>query len=333
MSSVREIAMRVGVSAATVSRVMNNDPRISEAIRKRVLKAANQSRYVPKVGTRSTTNIAMLYTDEPTLDSPFDSALMRGMGEKMDEFGFDLMILRGSRTRLPNETYTQMLIRKGVRGAVIRTTSKTRAICEEIASEGFPAVVVGDRFENPKVRFVSTDSRSGSRLAVEHLLKLGHQRIAFCTNVVDDSDHTDRYRGYVDALTAAGIEINPALILRTPAARAGGEQIIRRTWVGENLPTAIYLVDPMAAVGAMHELIAMGLKVPGDVSVVGFDDSELRHLMEPKMTAVCQDAAEVGREAFEMLHSIINSPVEPAVEQRILPTLLEIYGSTAAAPR
>jgi DNA-binding LacI/PurR family transcriptional regulator len=252
------------------------------------------------------------------------------MGERMEEYGFDLMILRGSRTRQPNETYTQMLIRKGVRGAVLRTTSKTRAICEEIADEGFPAVVVGDHFDNPKVRFVSSDSRSGSRQAIEHLLKLGHRRIAFCTNVVDDSDHTDRYQGYADAMTAAGIELDPALVLRTPANRTGGEQIIRRTWVGENRPTAIYLADPMAALGAMHELVAMGLKVPKDVSVVGFDDSEMRHLMEPKMTAVCQDAAEVGREAFQMLHGIINSSQEPPVEQRILPTVLEIYGSTAA---
>jgi DNA-binding LacI/PurR family transcriptional regulator len=133
MSSVREIASRLGVSVATVSRVINNDPRVSDAMRDRVLKAANQSRYVPKVGSRSTMNIALLYTDEPSLESPFDSALMQGMGERMDEFGFDLMILRGSRTRHAAETFTQMLMRKGVRGAVIRTTSRSRQVCEEIA--------------------------------------------------------------------------------------------------------------------------------------------------------------------------------------------------------
>jgi DNA-binding LacI/PurR family transcriptional regulator len=332
MSSVREIASRVGVSVATVSRVINNDPRVSEAMRDRVLKAANQSRYVPKVGTRSTMNIALLYTDEPSLESPFDSALMQGMGERMDEYGFDLMILRGSRTRNPSETYTQMLMRKGVRGAVIRTTSRTRDACEEIATEGFPAVVVGDRFDNPKVSFVASDSRSGSQQAIEHLLKLGHRRIAICTNVVDDSDHADRIHGYTDAMKAAGLALDPGLIVRTPANRSGGKQIIRRLMTGKNCPTAVYLVDPMAAVGAMHELMNMGLKVPTDVSLIGFDDGELRHLMQPTMTAVCQDATEIGREVFEVLHSIVGSHGKVTAQRRTLPTFLEIHGSTGPVP-
>jgi DNA-binding LacI/PurR family transcriptional regulator len=333
MSSVREIASRVGVSVATVSRVINNDPRVSEAMRDRVLKAANQSRYVPKVGSRSTMNIALLYTDEPSLDSPYDSALLQGMGQRMDEFGFALMILRGSHTRSPSETYTQMLMRKGVRGAVIRTTSRTRDACEELATEGFPAVVVGDRFDNSKVSYVSSDSRAGSREAVAHLLKLGHRRIAVCTNIVDDSDHADRILGYSDAMAAAGVAVEPRLNLRTPANRSGGKQVIRRLMAGDNRPTAIYLADPMAAVGAMHELIDMGLKVPNDISLVGFDDGELRHLMHPTMTAVCQDAAELGREAFQMLHSIIDGTGKHPVHRRILPTILEIHGSTGPVPR
>jgi DNA-binding LacI/PurR family transcriptional regulator len=314
---------------ATVSRVINNDPRVSEAMRARVLRAANQSRYVPKVGSRSTMNIALLYTDDPSLESPFDSALMQGMGERMDEFGFDLMILRGTRTRNPSETYTQMLMRKGVRGAVIRTTSRTRGVCEEIATEGFPAVVVGDRFDNPRVSYVSSDSRAGSREAIEHLLKLGHKRIAICTNVVDDSDHADRIAGYTDAMAAAGLKVDYSLIVRTPANRPGGKQIVRRLMTGADRPTAIYLVDPMAAVGAMHELMDMGIKVPAELSLIGFDDGELRHLMQPTMTAVCQDATEIGREAFEILHSSIDSSGKFEAVRRTLPTFLEIHGTTA----
>jgi DNA-binding LacI/PurR family transcriptional regulator len=243
------------------------------------------------------------------------------------------MILRGSRTRQASETYTQMLMRKGVRGAVIRTTSRTRQACEEIATEGFPAVVVGERFDNPRVSFVSSDSRSGSRQAIEHLLKLGHRRIAICTNIVDDSDHADRILGYGDALLGAGMKVDPQLIVRTPANRDGGNQIVRRLWAGGKGPSAIYLVDPMAAVGAMHELFTMGIKIPDEVSLVGFDDGDLRYLMQPAMTAVCQDAAEIGREAFEVLHSIVNATGRAAVQQRVLPTVLEIHGSTAAASK
>jgi DNA-binding LacI/PurR family transcriptional regulator len=332
MSSVREIASRVGVSVATVSRVINNDPGVSDAMRDKVLKAANLTRYVPKVGLRSTMNIAFLYTDEPSLDSPFDSALLQGMGERMDQFRFDLMILRAGRSKLDHETFSQMLMRKGVRGAVIRTTTRTRQVCEEIATEGFPAVVVGDRFENPKVSFVAADSRGSSRDAVEHLIKLGHRRIAVCVNVVDDSDHADRVAGYREAFEAAGLTVDERMIIRTPADRGGGEQIMRRLMAGTGRPTAVYLADPMAALGAMHEAQKMGLNVPNDVSIVGFDDSELRHMVQPVMTAIFQNAKEIGREAFEVLHELINRPGRSGAIRRVLPTLLEIHGSTGAPP-
>jgi DNA-binding LacI/PurR family transcriptional regulator len=317
------------VSVATVSRVINNDPCVSHATRNLVLKAANQTRYVPKMSMRSTMNIALLYTDEPSLDSTFDSALMRGMGQRLEEFGFDLLVLLASRSCLPGETYTQMLMRKGARGVVIRTTSRTREICEQIASEGFPAVVVGDRFDNPNVCFVSSDSRSGSRDAVAHLIKLGHRRIAICTNVVDDSDHTDRVQGYTDAMLAAGLAIDPMMVVRSPAHREGGKQFVRRMWAGSDVPTAVYMADPLAAMGAIHELANLGIKVPHEVSVVGFDDGELRQMVQPTMTAVCQDAAAVGREAFAVLNSIVETGEKIIVRQRVLPTFLEIHDSTA----
>lgn len=330
MSSVREIASRVGVSVATVSRVINNDPCVSDAVRDKVLKVANQTRYVPKVGLRSTMNIAFLYTDEPSLDSPFDSALLQGMGERMEQLRFDLMILRAGRSRLDHETYTQMLMRKGVRGAVVRTTTRTRNICEEIATEGFPAVVVGDRFDHPRISFVVSDSRSSSCDAVEHLIKLGHRKIAICVNVVEDSDHADRVAGYRDAFAQKGLEVDEQLIVRAPATRAGGEQVMRRMMTGEDQPTAVYLADPMSAVGAMHEARKMGLRVPEDVSIVGFDDGELRHLVQPVMTAVYQDAKQMGREAFEALHELIGRSGKVTAVRRVLPTILEINESTGA---
>ena len=147
---------------------------------------------------------------------------------------------------------------------------------------------------------------------------------------MDDSDHADRVLGYGDAFLAVGLPVDPQMIVRTPATRPGGKQIIRRLMAGDHCPTAIYLADPMAAVAAMHELMDMGIKVPTDVSLVGFDDGELRHLMQPTMTAVCQDAREVGREAFEMLHGIIDGNGKTMSHRRILPTILEIHGSTAA---
>ena len=326
--SVRQIAQRAGVSTATVSRVINNDPNVSPRVRQRVLTAANQARYVPRVGRRSTTNIAFVYTDECCLSSPFDSALLQGMGERMEQLGFDLMILGARTAKLPQETYSQLFMRKGVRGAVVRTTARTRHVCQHIADEGFPAVVVGERFEDPNVSFIYSDSRTSSREAIEHLIALGHRRIAVSVNVVEDSDHADRVAGYRDALASHGIEADERLIVRTPAHRLGGEQVIRRLMTSPGRPTAVYLADPFAAVGALNETQRLDLRVPGDVSIVGFDDAELRFLVHPQMTAVCQDAPQLGREALEALHAMMSTGGRPAPVRRVLETTFEVHEST-----
>src|SRR5947209_6482725 len=326
--SVRQIAQRAGVSTATVSRVINNDPNVSPRVRDRVITAANQARYVPRIGRRSTTNIAFVYTDTCCLSSPFDAALLQGMSERMEQLGFDLLILGGITAKLPQETFSQSFMRKGVRGAILRTTARTRHVCEQIAEEGFPAVVVGERFDHPNVSFIYSDSRASSREAVEHLIALGHRRIAVSVNVVDDSDHADRVAGYRDALSAHHIEIDERLVVRTPAHRLGGEQVIRRLMTTPDRPTAVYLADPMAAVGALNETQRLDLRVPGDVSIVGFDDAELRFLVHPQMTAVCQDAPQVGREALEALRGMMIAKGKSSPVRRVLDTTFEVHEST-----
>ena len=334
MSSVRSIAKQAGVSITTVSRVLNNHPRVSLAARRKVLTAANATNYVPAVGRKSTTNIAFLYTGESSLGSPFDGALMQGMSDGMDEFGYDLLVLDARRSRQMDETYTQMFLRKGVRGAVLRTSEETLPVCEAIADEGFPSVVVGARPEASGVNYIYTASRGASREAVEHLIALGHRRIAVCLNIVDDSDHADRLAGYRDALEAHGVAFDARLQLRAPARRDGGAQLIRRMMSLSDAPTAVFFTDPFAAIGAMTEARNMGVRVPEDLSVVGFDDAEVRHQVSPTLTAVCQDAVAIGREAFSVLHDKIEG--NPAVMdggvqvQRTLRAWLEIHDSTAA---
>jgi DNA-binding LacI/PurR family transcriptional regulator len=329
MANVRIIAKRAGVSATTVSRVLNNHPSVSEEIRQRVVAATNETGYVPSVGRKSTTNIALLYTGEPSLGSPFDATLMYGMSRGMQEYDYDLMILDGRRSRLSGETFTQMFARKGVRGAVIRTTAQTRSVCETIADEGFPAVVVGDRFDKPNVSFLYSDSRLASREGVGHLIDLGHRRIACCINIVDDSDHADRATGYREAFAEHGLPCDERLILRIPANRQGGEQLIRRLIAMPDRPTAVFLTDPVTVVGALSEARKLGLEVPRDLSILGFDDSDLRYHVFPTLTAICQDAAALGRTAFSALYGMLDQPDGAPVVKKALRTWLEVHGSTA----
>ena len=293
--------------------------------------ATNEAGYVASVGRKSTTNIALVYTGEVSLGSPFDAAMMAGMGRGMEEYGYDLMILDVRRARLPHESYSQMFLRKGIRGVVLRTTAQTRHVCEAIANEGFPSIVIGDRFERENVSFVDCASQTPSREAVEHLIGLGHRRIAIAINVVDDSDHADRLDGYREALTDHGIEVDEKLIMRAPAYRGGGVQVMRRLGTMVDPPTALYLTDPITAVGAVNEARKMGIRIPEDLSLVGFDDGEVRFGLSPEMSAVCQDAAALGGEAFTALNQMLEAPNGVPVVRKTLRAWFEIHDSTGPA--
>lgn len=333
MSSVRVIAREAGVSIATVSRVLNNHPRVSEEVRSRVLAAANQQRYVANVGKRSTANVALLYTGELSLGSPFDAQLMWGMSAGLEEYDYDLMVLDVKRSVQPGETYSQMLMRKGVRGVVLRTTLETRNICLAITNEGFPAVVIGDRFEHDGVRFVYSDSREPSREAVDHLIALGHTRIGICLNHVEDSDHADRLEGYRQSLADHGLAWDRKRVFRVPANRAGGAQLIRRLSAMADGPTALYITDPETSSGAFKEAREMGLRIPRDLSVVGFDDGDSRFDVYPEMSAVCQDTGALGREALNALHDVISSgSSQPLPVRKVLRAWFELHASTAPPP-
>jgi len=334
MASVRLIAKKAGVSTTTVSRVLNNHPQVSRAVRERVLAVSNEEGYSPTVGRRSNMNIALVYTGESSLGSPFDAALMYGMSRSMEDYNYDLMILDARRSRSPGETFTQMFLRKGIRGAILRTTAEARPICEAIADEGFPSVVIADRFDKSNVNYVYCDSCNSSREAVEHLIGLGHRRILLCINTVDDSDHVDRLAGYRQALADAGIEFDNRLVLRIPADRDGGTQVLRRLMTMPERPTALFITDPVTAVGAISGARKIGLKIPEDLSIVGFDDAEIRYGVFPELTSVCQDAIALGAEAFAAIKTIIDRSSSERVEgtglvRKPLRTWFEIHGSTA----
>lgn len=331
MSNVRAIAKRAGVSITTVSRVLNNHPHVSEEARQRVLAISNSMGYSQTVGRRSTSNVAFVYTGESSLGSAFDAALLDGINQGLQEHYFDLMIVDAQRSKQANESYSQMFLRKGICGAILRTTTQTRGLCEEIVAEGFPAVVVADRFENKQISYVDCDARGACREAVEHLIGLGHREIAICVHVVDDSDHADRITAYKHALADHGISFDPRMILRIPATREGGVHLLRRLATAPSRPSALFVADPLPAVGILAEARKLGWSIPNDLSVLAFDDTDLRLTVAPELTAVCQDAVTLGREAFGALQQLMQQQQgQRKAIQKTLRGWLEIHHSTAA---
>jgi len=332
MSSVRAIAKRLNVSIATVSRALNNHPEINPETSAKVLKAANEIGYFSAVGRRITTNIGFVSSSDADFYE-YDSLLLAGIRRGLSQHKFDVTIISLERDKTESESYTQFFLRKGVRGVIVQTLARNRHIPPVIAAEGFPIVVVADRFEdNPNISYISYHSGEGSRRAVEHLIHLGHNRIALAMHIERDSDHADRYQAYKQALLNNGIEPEPDLVVPVIADINGGISAMNRLMSLPNPPTAIYFTDPLTTVGAMRRAYAMGLRVPDDISIIGFDDSDMRYRVYPPLTAVCQNATNLGMEAgLWLTQKLLNMNDEPM--RKVATTFFEVNQTTGLPPR
>ncbi|NOX58277.1 MAG: LacI family transcriptional regulator [Planctomycetes bacterium] len=331
MSSVRSIAKLAGVSITTVSRALNNDPAVNPKTRERVLAIANRSGYVATVGRRATTNLGFSYTGEATLSHPFDAAVLDGVIHGADEQRFDVLLTNLKRDKRPDESYTQFFLRKGIRGVILRTMQESRSICQAIADEGFPMIVISERFSSPNVSYIDGDSRADSVRAVEYLIALGHRRIAFGFHSIPDRDHTDRFAGYKDALEKSNIPFDESLVYRQRYTLAGGATVLKMVMTMRDRPTAIFFADPLLAVGAVKQAHALQISIPKDISIIGFDDTNLRYGVHPTLTAVCQDAAGLGFEAAQRLTRMLTNR-EQKTFQISVPTFFEVHESTGAPP-
>jgi len=331
LATIRQVAKKADVSIATVSRVLNNTSSVSDEIKMKVHAVINQLGYVSSVGRRPTSNIGLVYTGPTSPGSPYDAALFEGINKAMVDANYDLVVLNLQRDKKPNESYTQFFLRKAIRGVVLRTTSRTRHICTAIAGEGFPSIVVGDHFDEPNVNYLYGDSRQTSYQAIEHLITLGHRRITIAISAIEDSDHTDRLEGYKQALAEHDIEIDPKLIHRIPAQRPDGAQVIRKLMGMAAPPTAVFVTDPNVAVGTINQAHRMGIRIPEDLSILGFDDTDVRNNTYPQMTAICQDAQQLGYEAFMAIVQKLSGSNSHQV-RRTLPTWLEFHDTTGKPP-
>lgn len=334
MASVREIAKSAGVSVTTASRALNSHPDVSPKTRELVMKAANLAGYgaARKIATPpGVGSIGLVQIDESTLLWEYDQHLLHGLQSGLHDSKFHLSLISLQHQMLDGESYTQFFMRHGFRGVILRAGTKSRRVCEAIAEEGFPSLVVAERIDLDKVNYLCCDSGPESERAIDHLFYLGHRRIALVVHRRADSDHCDRQMGYERSLEKNGLEVDPSLIVKIVPSLSGGINAINQLMSLPEPPTAVYLTDPTASIGAMCRAAEIGLKVPDDLSLIGFDDATSRNFIYPRMTAVCQSAEELGEEAARWLCRKI-AGLETEVLHKSIPAFLEI-NQTTGVPR
>lgn len=334
MASVRKIAKEVGVSVATVSRALNDHPEVNLETKQKIISVANRMGYVPAMSRTPANVIGLVYPSDPvrSIFGDFESSMLAGILQGVNEQSYDVTLVNLSRDKEPGESYTRFFRRKGVRGVILRTLDTTPRLAEEIAGEGFPCIIVADRSEKPAVNFVCGDSRVDSIRAVEHLIYQGHRRIALGAHTIMDTDHRDREAGYLEAMARHGVEIDHDLIVALHSSPEAGAETMNRVLSLPEPATAIYFTTPLSTVGALHRCLELGVHVPQEFSIVGFDDSDVRKRTYPQYTAVCQNAEQLGIEAARWLTRALNRTAEGPYRIRHA-TTFEINGTTGIKPR
>jgi len=328
-----DVARKAGVSSGTVSRVLNGAKGhlpISVATRERVLAAAEMLEYRPNLtarslSTRQTQAIGVvLPLNAMSLQAAYNAKIVAGIGAVLAARGYSLILYFSEFGRLRvGPDYATLLQDGRVDGGLVvdsaLLTDDQLADLERQADR-LPFVLVGHRLPDSRLQWVAADDRGGGGAATRHLLELGHRRIAHLQNK-EGQPVWERYLGYRDALTAGGIEVDPEwLIPRTAPERLGA--VLR----SKAPPTAVFAWNDYAALQMIRVLHGLGMKVPDDVSVVGYDDYEVAELALPSLTTIREPLYELGVAAAEGLMNLLSGGAPAA--QRVEPTKLVVREST-----
>ncbi|NJM08833.1 LacI family transcriptional regulator [Candidatus Gracilibacteria bacterium] len=333
MSSVNMelVAQMADVSIATVSRVINSPERVAAATRERVLAVMRQLgyRYNAVAGGLSRQQTKTLGVIVPTIVNPIFAESTRGIQAVAQANGYALLTGITDYSADEEARLVETFGQHRVDGLLV--TSSHVESPELIAAQraGTPVVLTySSRLRSP-LPLVGVDNAAAAANAVGHLLRLGHRRIAMLAGSFGISDRSfARYQGYTAALAAFGVTVDAMLLAEVPYTLEGGLNGVQRLLALDERPTAIFCSNDLLASVALRAVLDVGLAVPTDLSIIGFDDSPLAAFMNPRLTTVYQPAYEMGRRACELLLRIIGG--EQPLEQRIiLPTELRVRETTA----
>ncbi len=310
--NIQEVAKEAGVSPSTVSRALNGFPGISEKTRERIVEIARKLNYRPNyrgqiLTTQSTKNIGLLITD---ITNPFFPELVMGAEEYASKSGYTVLLGNTSESEEKETNYLDFFSRGPVDGIIISASRVSNEHIIMLAEDGLPIVVINRTLEHPKVSYVSTDMEKGGYLATMHLLRLGHSKIAFINGPKHSEVSQRRLEGYKKALKEAGVDYNSDLIsFNVPVSESGYKEAIKLLCTGE-APTAIFTYNDVMAFGVIRAAKELGIKIPEELSVVGFDDIFFSSFTDPPLTTIRQLKEELGRMAVELLFKLMGGERE-----------------------
>lgn len=301
--SIKDIAAAAGVSHSTVSRALRNSPLLSRQTIERIRQIALEKGYTASAVARSlvtqrTQTIGVVVT---TIADPFVAEVVGGIEETANDHGYSVLLANSNAQPQREMKVVQSFAEHRVDGIIVTSSRVGALYTPMLSSLRIPIVLINNQHPGEFVHSVMIDNVTASRQAVGHLISLGHRRIAYIGDRFGYQSDTERFAGYREALDCAGLPFMPELVAHGDGRPEGGMAAMESLLAWDEAPTAVFCYNDMSALGALRAIHMTGLRVPEDISVVGFDDLFVAEYASPPLTTVRQPRRQMGRMAMDTL--------------------------------
>jgi len=316
------VAQHAQVSVTTVSHVINGTRFVSEEAKARVQAAIEALHYVPSAVARSlkssrTHTVGMMI---PNNSNPYFAEIIRGIEDTCFAAGFNVILCNSDDDPHKQAAYVRVLSEKQVDGLIVLSSGGDPELLDTLRGAPMPQVVVDREIDDLAADLVEVDHEGGARLAVDYLVSLGHARIACIAGPLALSPARQRVQGWRSALQAAGLACDDALVADGGFTAAGGFAAMRALLVYR--PSAVFASNDLMAIGALCAAAEAGLRVPQDLSMIGFDDIALAAYSNPPLTTIAQPKHQTGELAAQLLMQRIAQPGRPLQREILRPSLV-----------
>ncbi|MHB1975118.1 MAG: LacI family DNA-binding transcriptional regulator [Acidimicrobiales bacterium] len=331
MATIIDVAEAAGVSTATVSRVLNNNPRVDPVMAVRVRRAIADLGYRPSRAARTLrTQQSRVWTLViPDVRNPFFTEMVRGIEDVAYGAGYALILCNSDEDGTKEHAYLELALAEQVSGIVLAPTHPPVSSLRDVLAQAVPIVTVDRKLEGYDLDHVVVNNAAGAEQAVEHLLAGGYRRIACINGPLDTTTGWERLVGFRRGLERQGIAPDEELIRLADFREAGGRREMEHLLALDEPPDAVLVGNNLMTLGALEAIFQSGLEIPRDIALVGFDDSSWNALARPPLTSIAQPTYELGLETARLLLNRIEGYTGPAREVMLSP-VLKVRGSTTA---
>ncbi|WP_191061086.1 LacI family DNA-binding transcriptional regulator [Geminicoccus harenae] len=337
--TMEDVAKAAGVSKATVSRVLagiesGSTPATAERVRQTALRLGYVVNSIAaSLRSRQSFTIGLLLAD---VANPFFGGIASGVESRLSQTGYSVILGNTGNSLERERALVRVLVEKQIDGLIAATSAASAEHFHEAQERGVQVVLVDSDVPGLEADTVTIDNRATAEAVVGHLLEQGHRRIAIVTGPMDATFDRHRLEGYRRALARHGIAYDEALVLRADLLAEGGERAVDRLLELDPRPTALFATNNMMTQGVLVGLRRAGLRIPDEISLVGFDDQDWYALCHPPLSAVLNPAYEMGHVAADRLLTRLagrGERVEQPVEHLVLDAPLVLRASTAPPPQ